>query len=60
MRRKEGENKNRNHINTEASSNFSHYMTNLLWWGEAKWQNGSLLYHFLNTIPFTKKALLLS
>ena len=46
MRRKESENKNRNHINIEASSNFSHYMTNLLWWGEAKWQNESLLHYF--------------
>ena len=42
----QGENKNRNHINTGVSFNFNHYMANLLRWGWAKWQNMSLLHHF--------------
>ena len=41
-----GENQNRDHINTRVSFNFIHYMANLLWWGGAKWQNGSLLHYF--------------
>ena len=52
-----GENKNRDHISTRVSFNFIHYMANLLGWGGAKWQNGSLLYHFQNKIPYTKKIL---
>ena len=42
-----GENKKRDHINTGVSFNFIHYMANLLEWSGAKWQNGSLLNHFL-------------
>ena len=44
------------YINTEASFNFIHYMANLLGRGRAKKQNKSLLHHFLNKTPFTKKS----
>ena len=54
----QSENKNRNHENTGVSLNLIRHMANPLGWGWAKWQNGSLLHHFLNKIPFTKNDLL--
>ena len=42
----QGENKNRNDINTGVSFNIIHHTANLLGWSGAIWQNESLLHHF--------------